>query len=743
MYTSHMERQSELTPIDIKTHQESVKGAVPSEKTAAEYAVRLDSITIPGEQPVELHRGQVIATAQEYAIDDFEKKGDNINILLVNKETQKPLVIPVSKLEAVKNIEDLELLSAKEQLRTTVEQIKEGTTKKSAGMLEQSTRRLKQYTEQLENLSKKYPDNSEIKEFVDTAQKAFLNAKHLKELQVMWDDSKKRPLGTKMIDDEIARVYDLLQSKIQETNESTPITETVQPTTEVKDYWTVSRTDTVYDTKKEESIPEISKVEEQETTKDQQEEIKTVAETPVVEAEEKNEIPVTIEKEKTPLELVTDARNRYLKLYADDFADSAVRRGLLNLGHMTGLLKKDSKSFLGKKTKAAKDHYENLKNELNRTFFQEKTDQLKAKGKSDNEVAAIIKRYHSFSGALELLEQESEILKQAREKVFKSKTQESLKKNFAWYLNLKPTQKKLVGVTLSVGIGAAVGTFTGGASIAASIAARLARMGAGMGMGSLTAIVGTKVEQLWRKKTGGSYEDRLEDLKKRYVSGDLTPAAYQEEKEGLELLENRVKTVKTAAAMGVGFGTALGTGAAIHALETPNVPDIPQTPETHTIPETSDMTDIPVDQESAIALEPTSTSAESVLNSTEQLHDFNKLSPDAVAKPGESIWKIVERQIEHDPKLAQTLGVHEHPTVPDLVKVLRGFGYIANEGDVRIADFNNTAYELTVHNGVPVINEYHNGQFVEMRTLTTGTEQGSTEPYEVFHPSERLTATPQ
>lgn len=284
--------------------------------------------------------------------------------------------------------------------------------------------------------------------------------------------------------------------------------------------------------------------------------------------------------EKTPAQLVAEAREEYLALYKKSFEKKgAFKRGFLNLTHATGLLKKDSEKLLSPEAKIAKQKYEELKNGLQQAMV----DRLKAQGKSDEQIISIMKRYRQVATGLEKVEQESEILKGAREEVFAgSKTEKLMKKSLEWYKNLDPIKKRLLGIS----IGTASGLVTGGVSSAATwlgfLGSYAVRYTAGTGAGWIAGWAG---EKFWKSGKGGKYETKLEELKKQYMAGEITPAKYQQTKEGLEMLENKAKTIKGAVTTGAAFGAAAGTTGITSSIASniEGVADFHQTPvTTHT-----------------------------------------------------------------------------------------------------------------------------------------------------------------
>ncbi len=701
LYTKAMEKHpNELTPIDLRNHQETPKPAIPGEETAMDYTIHLDSAIIPGTQQ-EVHKGQVILTAPQYSVNHFEKKGDALDLLLTNKDTNETLRIPVNEFKKIQKPEDLELFIIKGQLNEGTAQIERAFKLGRTNVMQQGLGKIEDNLGKLQNLSEKDPENAELQDMVQKTQSEITETQGilerftpekqqwLRELHLMREAAAKaKNMTTKRTEEEIAMVENMIKNPTETPAASVAV-----------------------------DVPEI-------TPEEPAENIVAVSETIA---------PPETKKEKTPVEEIIEAREKYLKLYADSFREhSSLARGILNFGHAAGILKKDAKIFLNPEAKAAKDQYDALKN----SFDQAKFDRLTAKGKSPEEAAAIMGRYRQFTKQLDFLEQESAILKSAREQAFHSKKLEAFKKNFEWYTNLKPKHKKAISLAFSIGVGSAIGVFTGGGSVAATVAARLARFAVGTGAGTATSKI---LEKVWKTGAGGKYETMLEDLKKKYLSGEMSPAEYQQRKEGYEQMENFSKTVKTGLVMTATAGAGIGTGNLIHNLDVPSVKPSSIIPETASPDSTAtaDSTNVFL-EERDVAIEQSS-----VMPNTIEQHAFTAVSPDAVAKPGDSIWKIVERQIEHDPKLADALGVHDNPTTADMVKILRDFGYISDNGDVRISDFNNTAYELAIENGQPVMHEYSNGQFVETRTLTTGSEQGTVDTHEVFHEKETRSAIKQ
>ncbi len=254
--------------------------------------------------------------------------------------------------------------------------------------------------------------------------------------------------------------------------------------------------------------------------------------------------------EKTPAALVAEAREKYLEEYEKSFKNkSSFTRSILNFTHASGILRKDKS--LSKEARAAKDTYEQLKNNLE----EDMRTRLEKQNKSPEQIEKIMKRYRDVATGLEQIEKESGILNKARAEAFAVEGNKNLalvyNKTLGWYSKkFTPQQRKAISLGIAVG----AGFMTGGMSTAMVGAMRV--VGGALG-GKIAEKVGNA---LWKQGAGGSYEKRLEQLKKDYMAGTITPSEYQQRKEGLELLNNRAEALKTTGVLAAGFGSAAGIG---------------------------------------------------------------------------------------------------------------------------------------------------------------------------------------
>lgn len=258
----------------------------------------------------------------------------------------------------------------------------------------------------------------------------------------------------------------------------------------------------------------------------------------------------TLEKEKTPAALVAEARQKYLKAYEKHFKNkNSFTRGILNLTHATGILRKDK--LLSPEAAQAKNTYERMKDKLETSMMA----RLEQQGKSKERIEQIMQRYRTVATSLDHIERESSILNKARTELFESsknpEKKNILSKTLGWYAKkFTPAERKAIGLGIAVG----AGFMTGGMSTA--LVGGLRVLG-GTAAGFLAQKVGDK---LWKGGENGSYQKRIDDLQKEYMAGTITPSQYQQRKEGLELLNNRAEALKTAGVLAAGFGGAAGIG---------------------------------------------------------------------------------------------------------------------------------------------------------------------------------------
>lgn len=325
----------------------------------------------------------------------------------------------------------------------------------------------------------------------------------------------------------------------------------------------------------------------------------------------------------------------------------------------------------------------------------------------------------------QIVVKEAQLRKEKEVKLVPENVKNILTKGFvgltSWYTKIPKYPRMLLSTAIATGIIYSAGT-VGVAGAAAYGANRLVRSVAGGLIGQLAVGIKNKLfgnAEKGIKKIAAEHAAKLQQEAGQEPTINLDALAKMRQMHNEKIQKEfnmRAKHLITDAAIriGAGIGTSIELGKYMEAHggvekwfqhDTPK--DIGHTPVTPNHPP-----EIPKTPEPTI-------------------------NPDALAHKGDSIWRIVKRQLEHDPKLAHDSG-YDVATNKDafINKLLVDKGYIEHSGagDVRILDGGGAAYQLEVHDGNIQIHEFQNGQSVEIHGSNTPFEGKDIEKgYEYDH----------
>lgn len=288
----------------------------------------------------------------------------------------------------------------------------------------------------------------------------------------------------------------------------------------------------------------------------------------------------TLEDKRTPEQKVNEARAKYTKEYLkckkevrNKVAINRAKASIFNI-----FKSKDNKEiikeedYFTKEFKEAKVEYNKARVEMGNEMFNEMKTYLEGTGLRGADLDNALTRYK----ATVILEK---VIIDERNKLIKAKAEGSptnptlLKKVMKGYMNLKPWQKRALGISLFMAA-AGTGIVGAGAYAGYSLGAMAGiKWGASLGIGVLTRYSSKGIDYS-KKGADKKFEQKQEieksTLGKEFGSGDITLEQLEKTVEGFdEIEEDKRKRIRDRMILkaGVGMGIALlAGGATSHAV---------------------------------------------------------------------------------------------------------------------------------------------------------------------------------